>query len=74
MFWSELAQGLGVGECLHCPTGGDEGNELELVEVELKAAAVAMKLSSVVLCPPRNACTEVTNICVKNNFLCDNCV
>lgn len=70
VFWSELSQGLGIGECLLRPAGGDEGDELELVEVELEAAAVAMKLSSVVLRPP----TKLIHVPQVTNIWCDNCV
>ena len=70
VFWSELSQGLGVGECLLRPAGGDEGDEFELVEVELEAAAVAMKLSSVVLCPP----TKLIHVPQVTNIWCDKCV
>ena len=42
VFWGKLSQLLGIGECLRGPAGGDERDKLELVKMELQAAAVAL--------------------------------
>lgn len=61
VFGCELSQDLGIPQCLLGPSRGDEGEELELVELELQAGAMLQELAAMHHRPPEGGERDVPN-------------